>query len=81
MLCSYDDLCYMHCPAWQILCNPAFVRAAMQIKSIIIIVTECHSYMQDYRTDCSVTTDSLLLTKGEAPRVDFPGRRKMVIFA
>jgi len=27
MLRLYDDLCYyyMHCPAWQILCNPAFV--------------------------------------------------------
>jgi len=46
MLCSYGDFMfyYIHCPAWQISCNPAFVLQYKQ-RTIIIMSVEtstCH---------------------------------------
>jgi len=48
---------YMHCPAWQILCNPAFVL--QYNKTIIIIIQVARSHQMQIRL-CYNTPKSLL---------------------
>jgi len=51
-------LYYMHCPAWQILCNPACIRAAIQIKPLLLLsyVLKIKCFMSYSRTDNSTVT-------------------------